>query len=81
MSEWIKASEQLPPDESVVLAVKELRNGTRDVCLARCQRGYKFYDPETRRSWTGPYWTCGGNNNIIYWMPLPAMPEKGEDNE
>ena len=72
---WIDAKEELPLTSETVLAVKELKNGTRSTCMARCIRDYEFIDPVTHERYTAPYWTCGGNNNIVYWMPLPSIPE------
>ena len=74
---WIRAADQTPPDGQLVLAVKELRNGTRDICLARCIHNYRYMDIETKQFMTTTYWCCGGNNNIIYWMQLPEIPQKG----
>ena len=72
---WIDSAEQLPPDGEEVLAVKQLKSGRRAICLARCIRAYETYDYRTKTTSIGPYWTCGGTNNIIFWMPLPKMPE------
>lgn len=36
---------------------------------------HEIYDPVTRTYSTEPYWVCGGNNHIVYWMPLPKIPE------
>ena len=74
---WINAALEIPPDEKTVLAVKELKNGRREICLAYCIADYTYRDPRTGETSVGPYWCCGGNNNIIYWMPLPKIPEKG----
>ena len=75
--EWISVEEALPKDgEKSVLAVKQLKDGRRDICIARCIPDYEHYDPDTRQRVRSPYWVCGGNNNIIYWMPLPEIPEE-----
>ncbi len=66
------AKTDLPENGVPVLAVKQLRNGSRDITIAIC---YRDYDIETGEYRYGPYWACGGNNNIIYWMPLPEIPE------
>lgn len=73
---WHSAAIELPTENETVLAVKELKNGTRDICLARCIPFYERYNQVTREKEIGPYWITGGNNNILYWMPLPKMPEK-----
>ena len=71
---WISVKDRLPEDQVDVLAVKELKNGRRDLCIARCIREWECYCPATGEQRKMPYWICGGNNNIIYWMPLPEMP-------
>ena len=74
--DWISVEEALPANgETSVLAVKQLKDGRRDICIARCIPDYEHYDPDTRQHVRGPYWVCGGNNNIIYWMNLPEIPE------
>ena len=72
--EWINAQVQLPEDNVDVLAVKELKSGQRDICIARCNRSFEYYDVESGEKRMKPYWICGGNNNILYWMTLPEMP-------
>ena len=76
MVEWHNAKIDLPKNAELVLAVKELKNGTRDICLARCFTDYEYYDPKTKLIMSMPKWVCGGNNNIIYWTPLPKIPEE-----
>ena len=73
---WISVKDRLPEDDRTVLAVKQLKDGRRDMCLARCIPNYECYDVETRSIIKKPYWVCGGNNNIIYWMPLPEQPKE-----
>lgn len=77
MTDWINVNDRLPDSGVTVLAVKQLKNGRRDVTLAYCIREYERYDPVTRTYSTEPYWVCGGNNNILWWMPLPPMPKEG----
>lgn len=79
MDTWIRPSDQLPANGEAVLAVKQLRNGTKDICIARCIHDYKYMDVVTKEYRTGPYWACGGNNNIILWMPMPKIPEEGAE--
>ena len=78
MNEWINVNDQIPDDDRMVLAVKELKNGTREICLARCLPEYPKYHPDTKTYTEDPYWVASGNNNIVWWMELPGMPEVGE---
>lgn len=73
--DWTSVADALPEDDTPVLAVKQLKNGTRDICIARCIPNWEHFDITTKTTIRGPYWVCGGNNNIIYWAPLPAIPE------
>lgn len=75
MEQWRSVNDELPEDGKMVLAVKQLKDGRRDICLARCIRNYEHYDYKTKTTHIGPYWACGGNNNILFWMPLPKIPE------
>lgn len=75
--EWRDTKKELPEKGITVLAVKQLKNGTMDYCLAKCIQNYRYYDTAKRELIDGPYWTCGGNNNVILWMPLPEIPGKG----
>lgn len=77
MSTWVKVTEGLPPtDDTPVLAVKEHKNGQREICIARCIAKHESHNYATGETETGPYWVCGGNRNIIYWMPLPGIPNE-----
>ena len=76
MTVWYNAALDLPKEGQDVLAVKELKNGRREICIARCIPEWEYTDPVTLETSVAPFWVCGGNNNIIYWMPLPKMPEK-----
>lgn len=81
MDKWISCKDRLPDREITVLAIKQLKNGNRDYCLARCIPDWSYTDFATGKTCTGPYWICGGNNNVIYWMPLPDMPEDDHDQQ
>lgn len=72
---WISVTDRLPEDGVTVLAVKELKSGRRDMTLAYCIREYDHYDPVSMTHTRQPYWVCGGNNHIVYWMPLPKISE------
>ena len=75
MSEWIDVNDRVPDTDRAVLAVKELKSGQRDICIARCYAKWERYDHVAGHNVEcGPYWVCGGNNNIIAWMELPEMP-------
>ena len=75
MSDWIDVNDRVPDTDRPVLAVKQLKDGRRDVCIARCYEKWERYDPTVGHNVpAGPYWVCGGNNNIIYWTELPEIP-------
>lgn len=75
---WIDTKEKLPDEDGEFLCVKQLKSGDRSICLARFMKKFPKYNPVTGKPEYSPYWVCGGNNNIIYWMQLPAIPEGGE---
>ena len=60
---WHDAQLDPPKDGKQVLCVKENRKGDRSLCFGSLHRG---------AGWV----TGGGCNNVIYWMPLPEIPEK-----
>lgn len=75
MSDWINCADRVPDTDRPVLAVKQLKSGQRDICIARCLKHWERYDhTQGKNVECGPYWVCGGNNNIIYWCELPEMP-------
>lgn len=71
---WIDVHDRCPDTDRQVLAVKQKKDGSRDICLARCMVEYEHYDRYTKTYVKEPYWVCGGNNNIICWMELPECP-------
>ena len=76
MSNWIDVKDRVPDTDRQVIAVKELKSGRRDICIARCYEHWQSYDHIAGKNVeVGPYWVCGGNNNIVFWMELPEMPE------
>ena len=79
MATWIRTETALPGEGEMVLAVKELRSGRLEICLAHCIRNFPQFDPVTRDRTYGPHWvTGGGNNNVLFWMALPPLPEVSE---
>ncbi len=75
---WHNALMDPPKTRETVLAIKQLKDGRRDFCLAYCIRDYERKNPATGVIISEDRWVCQGNNNIIYWMPLPKIPEKEE---
>lgn len=73
---WHNALMDPPASNVTVLAIKQLKDGRRNICLAYCIRDYSWKNPATGAVVTEDKWVCGGNNNIIYWMPLPKIPEE-----
>lgn len=72
---WIDVRHLLPDEDERVLAVKELKNGRREITIASCIPNYQYRNKWTGEIKTAPYWICiGTNRNIIYWMPLPKLP-------
>ena len=67
---WHNAQIDLPKDGELVLCVKETKNGVRSLCF-----GSHWSDRKFDTGWV----TSGSCNNILYWMPLPKFPEKGEE--
>ena len=80
MMSWISVKERLPGSEATVLAVKELKSGRREICLAYCMRDYQiqYMDSLTgglKQKTENAHWVTNGSSNILYWMPLPEIPE------
>lgn len=64
---WHDAKIDPPKDNGYVLCVKQTKNGAKSICLG-------YYDPE--RTYGIGWVTTGSCNNILYWMPLPKIPEE-----
>ena len=73
---WISVKDALPKNQVTVLIVKELKSGQRNIGLGYCIPEYKIHDYTTGEDRVEPYWVCGGNNHVIYWMELPKMPKE-----
>lgn len=73
---WHDAKLDLPKNHEQVLVVKQLKNRERSISIGYCIPEYTRHDYVTGQDVTEPYWVCSGNNNIIYWMPLPKMPKE-----
>lgn len=76
MSEWIKCSNRLPPDDSEILAFGDLTPGAiGEVEIGKIQ--------VARYSGHDQYWSATGDiqygasmENVTHWMSLPAHPAK-----
>lgn len=64
---WHDARQDPPPDGLRVLCIKQNKAGRRDYC---------FGSRWASRQWDDGWVTGGGCNNVLYWMPLPEIPEK-----
>ena len=73
---WISVKDALPKNQVTVLVVKELKSGQRNIGLGYCIPEYKIHDYTTGEDRVEPYWVCGGNNHVIYWMELPKIPKE-----
>lgn len=71
---WISVEDALPLNDDNVLIVKQLKDGTRSIAIGYCNLDHVRMDPLTGERTVAPYWVCGGNNNVIFWQPLPEMP-------
>ena len=76
LPQWISVDDQLPEKDVTVLAVKQLKDGRRDLCLARCIPDWEYTEYPSGEKKRKPYWVTGGNNNILFWMPLPEIPKE-----
>ena len=74
IGEWRDAREELPDGHTEVLILKQLKNGTRTIGIGFCIPDYERTDYQTGEKTVEPYWVCGGNNNVVRWMPLPEIP-------
>lgn len=56
-----------------VLIVKENKSGERVICFGAFLS--EDYDPVTHR-YNGKWTTNNGKGKVLYWMPLPKIPEE-----
>ena len=70
---WHDALLDPPPNGEQVLCVKENQKGFRSLCFGSFWRE-RFHDDNYDDRWV----TSGGCRNIIFWMPLPKIPEPGD---
>ena len=61
---WHDANVTKPKSGEQVLCVKRLKCGRKELCFG------SWHEDLDRLI------TSGGNNNVIFWMPLPEIPEK-----
>ena len=65
---WHNASIDPPPEGERVLCVKLPKSGRKDICFG------SWYKPSNLYPF-GHWVTSGSCSNVIYWMPLPKIPE------
>ena len=67
---WHDAHLDLPKEGEQVLCVKQNKAGVRSLCF-----GSHWDNRPLDDGWV----TGGGCNNVIYWMPLPKIPENSTE--
>ena len=67
---WHDALTDPPADGEQVLCVKETKKGVRSLCF-----GSRW---SIRQQWADGWVTGGGCNHVIFWMPLPKVPQPGD---
>ena len=72
---WISVNDRLPEDSNTVLVAKKLKNGSMSVDFGRYFERYTVYDRSIRATTEKPLWETRGNSNVMYWMPIPKVPE------
>lgn len=73
---WINAALETPRNADPVLCVKQLQSGRREICIGHWHADLREYDYKAGKLLHEGRWvTTGGNNNVIFWMPLPKIPE------
>ena len=75
---WYDAVLDPPGTEHInkhVLIVKENKAGDRSISFGAYMSS--TYKPMAKR-WEGSWTTTNGKGKVLYWMPLPKIPEKEE---
>lgn len=57
---WIPSRSGLPEPDERVLCSTVTKKGVKNLVIG-------YHD--------GTRWCCGMNSNVVYWMPLPDLPE------
>lgn len=72
---WFDAKTETPRGENIncpLLIVKELKSGDRTITFGSFTASE--YDWKNER-WNGRWNTNNGRGEVLYWMPLPEIPE------
>lgn len=75
---WYDAALDPPGAEHInkqVLIVKESKAGDRSISFGKYMSNMLM--PIAKR-WVGTWTTSNGKGTVLYWMPLPKIPEKEE---
>ena len=68
---WHDARIDPPENGKQVLCVKQTKNGTRSLCF-----GSYWRERQHNELFDDRWVTTGSCNNVLYWMPLPKIPEE-----
>lgn len=76
-TQWIKSSERLPDDQTDGETVLAIASGVyKNVTLLGAVQLAGYFPGE---GWVLDEFPAMENPSVSYWMPLPALPEKGCD--
>ena len=80
MSEWISANDKLPEKNKSVLVCYKLADGMKRYGITHYCNGY--FDREDVWILAKDIYTCGvALKNVLYWLPIPKLPEQECKNE
>lgn len=80
MNEWINVDDRLPEKNKSVLVCYKLTDGRKRYGIAHYCEGR--FSREDVWILAKDIYTCGfGLKNVLYWMPIPKLPEQENDNE